>query len=77
MELKLFIAENPRMAEAEVNEWLKSSSARVDHVSQSQSEKNGRFVFVISIYYRVAAKQVRLSASRPGFSVTESQREKL
>jgi hypothetical protein len=51
MEVKLFIAENPQLAESEINTWLKSSTARVHHIGQSQSEKNGKFVFVISIYY--------------------------
>lgn len=51
MEVKLFIAENPQLAENLVNDWLQGSPVRVHHVGQSQSEKNGRFVFVISIYY--------------------------
>jgi hypothetical protein len=51
MEVKLFIAENPQLAESQINEWLQHSTAKVHHVGQSQSERNGRFVFVISIYY--------------------------
>ena len=51
MEVKLFVAENPLLAETQVNQWLQTHPARVHHVGQSQSEKNGRFVFVISIYY--------------------------
>jgi len=51
MEVKLFIAEKPELAEAQINDWLSSNGAIVHHVCQSQSEKNGRFVFVISIYY--------------------------
>lgn len=51
MEVKLFIAEKPEAAESEINSWLQHNNARVHHVCQSQSEKNGRFVFVISIYY--------------------------
>ena len=52
MEMKLFIAEHPQLAEAEVNNWLQQSSVEVHHVAQSQSERNGRFVFVVTIYYR-------------------------
>ena len=51
MQVKLFIAENPYSAELQVNEWLQSNAASIHHIGQSQSEKNGRFVFVISIYY--------------------------
>lgn len=51
MEVKMFVTENPANAEAQVNEWLRSNPAKVHHVAQSQSEKNGRFVFVMSIYY--------------------------
>jgi hypothetical protein len=51
MEVKLFVAENLQSAELQVNDWLQSCTAKVHHVGQSQSEKNGRFVFVISIYY--------------------------
>ena len=51
MEVKLFIAENPQAAEEQVNGWLQRSTPKVHHVGQSQSERNGRFVFVITIYY--------------------------
>lgn len=47
----MFVADNLPAAEQEVNEWLQSVSAAVRHVSQSQCERNGRFVFVISIFY--------------------------
>ena len=68
MKLKLFIDESPPLAEQQVNEWLLKSPIEVHHVAQSQSEKNGRFVFVISIYYhtkpatqhRYSDKQVQL-----------------
>ncbi len=54
MEVKLFIAENPATAEEQVNDWLQSNPAKIHHVAQSQSEKNGRFVFVMSIYYTLS-----------------------
>ena len=47
----MFVADNLPAAEQEVNEWLQGISAAVRHVSQSQCERNGRFLFVISIYY--------------------------
>lgn len=51
MQVKMFVVDNLPTAEQEVNEWLQSVSAAVRHVSQSQCERNGRFLFVISIYY--------------------------
>ena len=47
----MFVADNLPAAEQEVNEWLQGISAAVRHVSQSQCERNGRFVFVISVFY--------------------------
>lgn len=54
MEVKLFVAEHLQQAEMQVNQWLQSHPVNVHHVGQSQSERNGKFVFVISIYYTTA-----------------------
>lgn len=51
MEVKMFVVDRPETAEASLNEWLKESSAKVVYIGQSQSERNGRFVFVISVFY--------------------------
>ena len=53
MKVKLFVADDPHKIESMVNEWLQSSHGHVQHITQSQSERNGRFVFVTGIYYTV------------------------
>jgi hypothetical protein len=51
MKVKLFVADDLQEIEKMVNEWLETSPVNVQHITQSQSEKNGRFVFVTGIYY--------------------------
>lgn len=54
MEVKMFSSANPAEVEIEVNHWLQQNKVQVQHIGQSQSEKNGRFVFVISLFYQRA-----------------------
>lgn len=58
MKVKLFVADDLQKIETMVNEWLQTSSAHVQHITQSQSEKNGRFVFVTGIYYTQGMRAV-------------------
>jgi len=57
MEVKTFIADDPKNVEKDVNEWLTTNNVSIHHIGQSQSERNGRFVFVISVFY-IPALQV-------------------
>lgn len=52
MEVKMFVCNNPHHAEREVNEWLFQQNVRVCYVTQSQSERGGKFLFVISVFYK-------------------------
>jgi hypothetical protein len=51
LEVKSFVSDHPETVEKNINEWLQLNSVMVQHVGQSQSERNGRFVFVITIFY--------------------------
>jgi hypothetical protein len=51
MEVKMFIDSNPESAERKLNEWLSAEQIKISHITQSQSERNGNFVFVISVFY--------------------------
>ncbi|MBD0284811.1 MAG: hypothetical protein ICV79_05220 [Flavisolibacter sp.] len=51
MKMKMFIDKDPLIVEAGVNEWLQQHDVHIKHITQSQSEKNGKFVFVVSLYY--------------------------
>lgn len=51
MEVKMFIHSGPDLAEKDVNEWLSQNPVRVCHVTQSQCERQGRFVLIISVFY--------------------------
>ena len=55
LKVKMFISPALDSVEKEVNEWLAGEPVRVSHVTQSQSEKQGRFVFVTSVFYVAAA----------------------
>jgi hypothetical protein len=52
MEVKTFISDRPELAEIEINEWLQQNKVHIHHIGQSQSERNGRFVFVITLFFR-------------------------
>lgn len=52
MEVKMFIDSKPEMVENQLNTWLAKERIRVCHITQSQSERNGKFVFVISVFYQ-------------------------
>ena len=51
MEVKLFVHQSAKEAENAVNDWLKQNPVDIKHIGQSQSEKGGKFVFIISVYY--------------------------
>lgn len=49
--LKTFVFNNITEAEEKVNHWLQNNDVTIEHLVQSQCEKGGAFVFVISIMY--------------------------
>jgi len=51
MQVKLFVHNSLEEVEAGLNHWLSAQEIQIRHVVQSQSEKQGRFVFVISVFY--------------------------
>ena len=51
VQVKMFIHNNPKEAEKEIEHWLKENDVIIHHIAQSQSEKNGSFVFVITLFY--------------------------
>jgi hypothetical protein len=53
MMVKTFVADHPETAEKKVNEWLNRNRVKLHHVGQSQSEKGGKFVFVLSLFYSI------------------------
>ncbi|HWJ89542.1 MAG TPA: hypothetical protein VNR87_00440 [Flavisolibacter sp.] len=53
MMVKTFVADHPEIAEKKVNEWLNRNKVKLHHVGQSQSEKGGKFIFVLSLFYSV------------------------
>lgn len=57
MEVKMFVASDAASAEKNINEWLQQNKVTVHHLGQSQSERNGRFVFVISLFYETSSGQ--------------------
>ena len=51
MKVKMFVRHSLEDLEKEVNEWIERQEIRIGHVTQSQCEKQGKFVFVISVFY--------------------------
>ncbi len=51
MKVKLFVADDLKEIELQINEFLQASSIQVHHITQSQSNQKGKFLFVTGIYY--------------------------
>jgi len=51
MEVKMFLFNDAAEAEENINNWLKNNTVKVQHISQSHCERNGRLLFIVSIYY--------------------------
>jgi len=49
--MKVFTAAAISQVEKEVNTWLQTQEVKLLHVTQSQSEQGGRFVFTVSLFY--------------------------
>ena len=54
MELKVFVSSDFLSVEKNVNDWLEANPVLVHHIGQSQSERNGKFVFTISLFYEIS-----------------------
>jgi hypothetical protein len=51
LQVKLFVHSTLDGVEEAVNSWLERHIVQVSHVTQSQCERQGRFVFVLSVFY--------------------------
>jgi hypothetical protein len=51
MEVKMFIFKQADNAEPSINEWLKENKVKVQYISQSQCERNGGLLLIVSIFY--------------------------
>jgi hypothetical protein len=51
LQVKMFIHNDPREAEDAIAQWLQQHDVTIHHLTQSQSEKNGKFLFVLSVFY--------------------------
>ena len=50
-QLKLFVFTELNGIEEKVNEWLLANDVFILHTNQSQCEKGGKFLFVLSLVY--------------------------
>jgi hypothetical protein len=55
LHIKMFIHNDPHEAESAISEWLQENPVSVQYITQSQSEKGGHFVFVVSVFYQKSA----------------------
>ena len=51
VQVKMFIQNNPKDAEKAICQWLNENDVIIHHIAQSQSEKGGSFVFVVTLFY--------------------------
>ena len=57
--MKTFLFHSLDRVDAVVNEWMEQEGASIRHVAQSQCEKQGRFILVLSVFYRTEPHQGR------------------
>ena len=60
----MFVCSSPELAEKEVARWLAQNPVTITHITQSQSERSGAFVFVLTIFYTKKAAAVPPIAER-------------
>jgi hypothetical protein len=51
IQVKMFVHNNPKDGEQAIEQWLKENDVTIHHIAQSQSEKGGSFVFVLTLFY--------------------------
>ena len=51
MQMKMFLHRDPEVAEQALNDWLEKTAVKLHHVVQSQSENQGKFVLIVSVFY--------------------------
>lgn len=52
IQVKMFVHNNPKDAEVAISQWLKENDVAIHHIAQSQSERGGSFVFVMTVFYQ-------------------------
>ena len=53
MQLRMFVSNDPKEAEKSISQWLSQNDVHIRHITQSQSEKGGHFVLIVSLYYEL------------------------
>ena len=49
--VKIFVMHDPSEAEKLINQWLQKNNVSIHHIGQSQSEKGGKFIFTLSVFF--------------------------
>ena len=60
MEVKMFVQNSLDKVEENVNEWLSQHQVSIQHITQSQCERQGKFVFVMSVFYEKKEDCIRM-----------------
>jgi hypothetical protein len=64
MEVKMFIHHTLDTVEKNVNEWLSQNKISIQHITQSQCERQGKFVFVMSVFYQKQEECIRMYSEK-------------
>ena len=51
LKMKIFSAQDIQQAETEMNLWLSVNHVLIQQICQSQCERNGKLLLVISVFY--------------------------
>ena len=51
IKMKIFSGSDFNHTESEVNAWLSQSAIRIEHICQSQCERNGKLLLLVSVFF--------------------------
>ena len=51
IKMKIFSGSDFNQTETEVNLWLSQTAMRIEHICQSQCERNGKLLLLVSVFY--------------------------
>ena len=70
MEVKMFVQNSLDKVEENVNEWLSQHQVSIQHITQSQCERQGKFVFVMSVFYEKREDCIRMYQEKEVLNVS-------
>ena len=53
LQMKIFSGNDYLETETQINDWLGNHPIRIEHICQSQCERNGKLLFLVSVFFKL------------------------